>query len=276
MFCINCGAKINDGDSFCTNCGQKIVQSNETNSTLSLSEQVKKSKTVNAYSKDTTIEEMDTIKFGLFPQNNLIETEKEPIEWVLLEKNNNEAFLLSKFILDFKEFGKFDDYRVDYPCWENSPIRNWLNTDFFNNAFNIEEQEIIKLTEIINLPDSRYNYVGKNSNDRLFLLSDEEIIMYFEQIYNEDFDENLKNENKKCATKATKYAKRYDNGMYGGLVAEERKQDMWWSNNDGYWLRSKGKEQSDASSVDVAGIIMKNTYSNSAIYGVRPAMWVKI
>ena len=28
MFCTNCGAKINDGDSFCTNCGAKIVNDN--------------------------------------------------------------------------------------------------------------------------------------------------------------------------------------------------------------------------------------------------------
>ena len=277
MFCGKCGTKINDGDSYCTNCGAKVLNGNKSSNSnnnsnqMSLSEQVKYAKTVKRYKSDTHVDEMDTVKFGAFPQNSVNDSEKEPIEWLVLEKNSGEAFLLSKFVLEFKEFGKFDDYREDYPCWDNSKIRKWLNGEFFNNSFNSSEREMIKETEIFNVPDPNYNYDGESNYDRIFLLSDMEIETYFEQTSSEGANENIK-----CTTRATTYSKRYDSyGWFGGLVAEEREQDVWWAKNDSYWLRTKGKSQPDILKVNVDGTISGSSADNGN-YGIRPAMWVKI
>ena len=40
-----------------------------------------------------------TLLFGNFPQSGISEMSKEPIEWIILEKNNGRALLISKDIL---------------------------------------------------------------------------------------------------------------------------------------------------------------------------------
>ncbi len=88
MFCINCGAKINDGDSFCTNCGARVVVNNvavnnnssERAASTILLQKIKNVKCISEYSDETEVDEMETIEFGSYPQSDASGKSKEPIE----------------------------------------------------------------------------------------------------------------------------------------------------------------------------------------------------
>lgn len=122
MFCTNCGTKINDGDSFCTNCGTKVekesIDDTEFN-LLTFIEEIKNTKLVTEYSEDTLVNDLDTVKFGSYPQNDVSGKTKEPIEWIVLEIQNDKALLLSKFIIDCKSY---HNEQLDI-TWENCDLR---------------------------------------------------------------------------------------------------------------------------------------------------------
>lgn len=280
MFCGKCGAKINDGDSFCTNCGARVVvnnvamnnNSNERAASTILLQKIKNVKCISEYSDETKVDEMKTIEFGSYPQSDASGKLKELIEWIVLEKSNDSAFLISKCILDCKTYGVFDDFRIDYPCWENSILRKWLNDEFYNVAFNNSEKELIKTTRIINIPNYNYNREEKTTEDKIFCLSIEEVGKYFNQKINER-DIFSESECKKLATYGTIYAKNVDNN---GNKLYEEKIGMWFDNNHPFWLRSHGKEQGSASEIGSDGKICQNSYVSCNYIGVRPAMWIKI
>ena len=71
MFCGKCGTKINEGDSFCTNCGANIEIANENDNPLSLLRQIKSAKIINEYSEHDTIDKIEKVKFGNYPQSDI-------------------------------------------------------------------------------------------------------------------------------------------------------------------------------------------------------------
>ena len=66
--------------------------------------------------------EIDSIvTFGTYEQNGNFDGKKEPIEWIVIDKNDDGAFLLSKKVLDCAEFDSTGDV-------ENEVIINiWRN-----------------------------------------------------------------------------------------------------------------------------------------------------
>ncbi len=78
----------------------------------------------------------EIVKLGSYFQSDA-ET-KEPIEWVVIEKTDTCATLISKSILSEKEFNK--EY-VRRWTWKNSSLRQWLNTEFLDSAFSDEEKQ---------------------------------------------------------------------------------------------------------------------------------------
>ena len=89
------------------------------------------------YPSNTTVDQMDTVLFGSYPQSDASGFTKEPIEWIVLDRQEDRALLLSKNILDCKNY---NDTLVD-TTWENCSLRNWLNTSFLLNAFDSNEQK---------------------------------------------------------------------------------------------------------------------------------------
>jgi len=63
--------------------------------------------------------------------------------------------------------------------WEHSFARRWLNTDFLKQ-FNHDEQSQIIETRVEN-NDNPYLMIsgGNDTNDKVFLLSLDEVLMYF-------------------------------------------------------------------------------------------------
>ena len=183
MFCTNCGTKINDGDSFCTNCGTKVITIIEKERTFDfsnedlydISKKIKGLKCVTDYDDNTTIDKIDSIDIGSYPHSNDIYGD---IEWIVLEKDekNNKALLLSKYILYSESYNDIEDKT----SWEKCSLRKWLNNYFFDTIFADDEKEKIVKTIIKTEPNENYQTSGGNdTEDKIFILSKEECIKYF-------------------------------------------------------------------------------------------------
>ena len=240
--------------------------------TYDLSE-ISQARLVTSYSADTSVDEMDTVTFGSYPQSDESGTIKDPIEWLVLDNQGNKALLLSKYILNFDFYNK-NNSNVK---WENSTIRKWLNNEFYNSAFSDTE----KISIINNI-------------DKAFLLSLDDCVKYFyvdNMLSNGGgpghFDEPKRAQNKKLATRTTEYMKKYefyderDNTYYDVDFGEGRREDGWWTGNSSYWL--KGSETNDlneptAMSVEIDGQIREDAEDTNWVYevsdGIRPALWV--
>ncbi len=226
----------------------------------------------NSYS-DKIYEKYDAITFGR-QSIDVIGLFNEPIEWIVLEKKEDSALLLSKYIIDCKAFDNVDiesigsaddELKEKYKnCdWSKSTLRSWLNNEFFNYAFSDREQEKIILTHM----------EDTDSDDKLFCLSKAEYIKYFD---NNRFYERTKNLGDLHL-------------YYNGATARNRKAQAYDKlhlfqpdETYGYWLRDKtlnSKEQGiDFGSTLIVGHMGEIGYSINlnTFVGVRPAMWVSL
>ena len=125
----------------------------------------------------------NTVTFGRYEQDNDPANGPEPIEWIVLtyDEENHRAMLLSKYGLDTLKFD--ENYRYGQKTiWETCSAREWLNNDFFNNAFSNEEQKAIPMTEVDNSdnlnPSRGQKEKSTNTQDQIFLLSKSEAEVY--------------------------------------------------------------------------------------------------
>ena len=123
----------------------------------------------------------DTILFG--------NIEGESIEWDVLDITENGILVVSHYILDTHAFDQEGVYykELEKIEWESSDIREWLNSDFYEEAFSVYEKSLIKESVIKNSYANGYykdwdkvdcNPVA-DTKDKIFLLSLEEILKYY-------------------------------------------------------------------------------------------------
>lgn len=74
--------------------------------------------------------------FGRFPQGE--KGELQPIEWFVLKEENENKLLISKYALLCRAFHK--GYNS---CWETCDLRQYLNSEFYDIAFDQSEKERI-------------------------------------------------------------------------------------------------------------------------------------
>ena len=86
--------------------------------------------------KAGTLSAGETFFFGSYEQDNDLTNGAEPIEWMVLESDGEQALLLSRYGLDAQPYHT-EDAEV---TWETCSLRQWLNGDFLNAAFTREEQ----------------------------------------------------------------------------------------------------------------------------------------
>ena len=97
----------------------------------------------------------DIIEFGAYEQDDDMRNGKEPIEWIVLSKEDDHIYLLSRYILDklpydkstfmMKEFNDEDGYYA-YPELQNvewASSLDWLNDVFYKEAFTQNERKMI-------------------------------------------------------------------------------------------------------------------------------------
>jgi len=204
----------------------------------------------------------DYVFFGSYEQDGDISNGTEPIEWLVLGKENGKLLLLSRYGLDVKQFSD----SPEKAGWENSDIRDWLNGTFINSTFNTENLNEILQTTLVNalsdndiddknqkpeaIEDEKQDVSSsmQKSRDRVFLLSEQEIELYL-----------AGNEKRQCdATKATSKKGIQDN-----------------NGKCSWWLRTASKDKNDCIYIvsSERGEIKNSPYN--AENAVRPAIWVK-
>ena len=118
----------------------------------------------------------DWVYFGNYTQNP-DSGETEPIEWlVLATPNDSTVTLISRFCI---ECGLYNT-ELTSTTWESSYLRQFLNEEFYNNAFSEDEKSLI--TYVVN--ENEDNPVagtngGSGTNDRVYILSASEAAYYF-------------------------------------------------------------------------------------------------
>ncbi|MDR3075500.1 MAG: DUF6273 domain-containing protein [Candidatus Methanoplasma sp.] len=173
--------------------------------------------------------------FGNFPQSK--KGAIEPIQWRVLDRRDGAVLLISEFVLDRLPF---DSGTANN--WAESGVRKWLNTEFFNTAFNEKEKSAILETEHV-------NNAGGNTEDKVFMLSAEEAQTYF------------KNDGDRQTIK-TKYAMKR-------LWIHKAERYAYW------WLRSQSVYAGGAVVVNAAGHIHDGMKIGTDVVGVRPCVWIK-
>ena len=181
--------------------------------------------------------EYDTVFFGHYEQGNGI----EPIEWYVLEKREDRCLLISRYVLDYLKY-----HGTREPVtWETCGLRAWLNKEFLEIAFLPEELSGILVTEVDNSVGNPIFHTegGNNTEDRVFLLSREEVEAYFPQ-----------EGERRC--QPTEAVKNYAVAGYSH-----------------WWLRTPGITQDQAEYVHFSGGFIDGNV-NLNFNAIRPVMWV--
>lgn len=162
----------------------------------------------------------DTNGDGVADQND----DKEPIKWRVLSVDDNDAFLLADKGLDAKPYNNVEKDVI----WKNSPLRKWLNDEFYNIAFSNDEQ-----TGIVETNATNEILDGNNVKDKVSLLSRTDAC---NASYGFNSNGSLESETRKLFnTPYTSHA-----GAYLGVGAWWlRSYDDWF--NDGYRIYISGE-----------------------------------
>lgn len=202
--------------------------------------------------------------FGYYPQTRTGH-DATPIEWQVLQVQNDSILLLSRYGLDAQPYNT-ENVNTN---WEKSSLRRWLNKDFLNAAFTAVEQEIIQTTDADNSMKWNNGFdidAGSNTQDKVFLLSDAEVEKYFQVV---DYSESGVNNNTKSRTSPTDYAKAQGACTSSSYKTADGAAACQW------WLRSIGLNPENASLVfgDGSRVV---SHVDSGYNCVRPALWIKL
>ncbi len=182
----------------------------------------------------------ENLTFGQYEQDGDLSNGTERIEWTVLDQKDGYLLIVSDYGLDCQPYNS-DQMSAD---WESSTLRRWLNEDFLNAAFSNLEQELIAAASEV---------TENGVADRVFLLSQDEIELYYPSIISAGGEE--------LVLQPTQYAK--DKGAYVSGNG-----NTWW------WVRS---ESSFPVCVGDAGMFFNVTEHgnvNAIDTVVRPAMWI--
>lgn len=337
MFCVNCGAGLNDGDEFCRNCGWKVgkqvsngenndLHAKNNNSTRisksnsksrptkaiiaivavivcavvaknivfdnkinKFKKDVNNAKVVSEYQYDNSMpilgmkngsnviyqideSKVDTVKFGKYPQSDITGRLYEDIEWYVIAKNGDRALLLSKYILDNKSW----NYVNEVTNWPDSIICNFLNNDFYNKAFSVDEKAII-LNEMHSYEywekEVDKVYLDRGSNDKVFILSRNEVNKYgiVENLNNNLIYQDGMRLYRCYDAVGTEYAKNVENG---GCKLYIRDQESFYNEHrigTSEWMLRSGNGRFRFTDTTGGGSV---SYVDG-YRGLRPAVWVK-
>ena len=183
-----------------------------------------------------TCESGDVITFGTYEQDNNLDNGAEAIEWLVLNRDGNKALVISKYCLEQMPFNN----TLAPVTWENCTIRKWLNNDFFNTAFSADEKTSVLVSNISYPDDVDHEEPTRTTKDRIFLLSENEALLYFDS-------------DSERATQTTEYV--------GALHC--------------YWILRTNGSVSNVAHVDTSGYV--GYYENvDREWYIRPAMWIEI
>ncbi|MBO7340006.1 MAG: FecR domain-containing protein, partial [Lachnospiraceae bacterium] len=219
------------------------------------------------------------VLFGSYEQDGDESNGPEPIEWRIIDQNENGTLLFSRYVLDGAQY---NDERTDV-TWATSSLRKWLNSDFYNLAFNQKEQAWINTVTLVNEDNPLFGTPGgEDTNDRVFVLSLSELHHYF---YFDSWD--AENDSGYCSSliaRGTTHA--VHGGVALGVITEGYYNRTLAGKNYGlgcigmegsnWWIRNVGGESTLACYVNSDGSTGARG-SNSVVtytHGVRPAIYI--
>ena len=191
----------------------------------------------------------DYLKLGYYEQDNDLTNGKEPVEWLVLAKEDSRMLLVSKYCLEGRPYNT----SPASVTWESCSLRKWMNDTLYYKLFAGSTKDVVLLSHLGNSDNPQYLISGGNeTDDRVFLLSYKEAEEYFV------------NNPEAMVAVATEYAKAL--GAY--YTAND---SCWW------WLRSPGYFTNNAVYVySNGGIISGGKAVHYHNNGIRPAVWVGI
>lgn len=211
----------------------------------------------------------DVITFGSYEQDGDTENGKEPIEWLVVSVNKNQALLLSRYVL---APGAYHE-KMSGTTWEKSSLRKWLNTDFIKEAFSEKEQKVLTGISLKNKDNEEYGTAGGgNTKDYVFLLSSSEAMgLLGDQSFSIDEDPF-----RGYATEAA-----IEEGLY--VVTKKDIQDdpdrysIADKDTCGWWLRTPGAKETWAAIIETDGSLdLEGGYVYCEDFGIRPAACVDL
>ena len=187
----------------------------------------------------------DVVVFGTYEQDDQTKNGEEDIEWIVLAREDDRAFLLSRYALDGQPFNESGTDTT----WETCSLREWLNSDFYGSAFDINEQQKIAVTECRAETDAfagteEEKTLGNDTLDKVFLPSDVETGKYLTS--QQMICEHTAYTKKKCAS-----------SMDGNAI---------------WMLRMPCEVVHD----DTVSLYVEKEAVNDDKYAVRPAMWIDL
>jgi serine/threonine protein kinase len=196
-------------------------------------------------------------------------------DWLVLDVQDNHALILTENIIEKRPY----NISWDAVTWETSNIRRFLNGTFIYRLSQADRNRI-RETTVIN-SSNPWTFIGGSfphntpggrfTQDKIFLLSIEEVANYFGGSVLLELGENEGNRE----------------GSIMGLYT-------WgiWENNDisdariaqdatgtviGWWLRSPGRRSNDAAYITTEGSINISGHRvDWSEFGVRPALWLNL
>lgn len=197
-------------------------------------------------------QEPETYTFGSYEQDGDSSNGKEPIEWLVLDRDGDRVLLISKYALDYQSFMPFYEPVTEPYTWESCSLRRWLNGTFLNAAFSADEQQRLLTTTVITSPGSLHRENGPvTTEDRVFLLSNTEVYAYFAS---------------EAATAAEYTAYALSENPWPGNAATPGPADWWLRTTDGY-------DHPDGVYAD--GRVGEGARAYEGEY-VRPAIWITV
>ena len=146
------------------------------------------------------------VTYGRYPQSSADGSELEPIPWVIVDVRFDRVRLLSLYGLDSPDYYVPANLGGGYPriilsgTWRDSYIRNWLNENFYNRAFNAEEKSWI-IDSVVELKDGGTKTILGNEYTWEPEVKNKVVLLSIQDVVNLELDVDTK----KC--KATNYAK---------------------------------------------------------------------
>ena len=174
--------------------------------------------------------------------------------WRVLDVQDGKALLITEDILDMMRFN--EDY--EEVVWADSTMREYLNGDFLNENFSLEEQA--RIVEVTNTtPDNAWfgTEGGPDTQDKIFLLSIEEVVKYFGdsgQLANGNPDSSYSIDDEYSKNRIAQY----DDA------------------NERWWLRSSGIEPEFTAMVARCGMLEVGGYFAEKREGLRPSLWITL
>ena len=193
----------------------------------------------------------DIVVIGSYEQDNVLDNGKEPLEWIVLEVNEEEgkAWLMTKYCIDQAIFWHERVSRY----WGNSTLREWMNGDFITETFTEAEQSVILTTIVKNEDRNGRSAARKDTEDKIYLLSKDEVLHFMPEMPDR-------------VAYPTEYAK-----TKGITLSPETGSCRWWTRTPG------------ARKMDICGMRLDGRISAYGMQDVdwptntiRPVMWVRV